>query len=82
MVLQRGGWQNHVANPRLRPSLTDHNSFKTMASTTSLPNGNRIPNGHARLAVSSQGASIERIQIINEEKVFTLVCSGCLVASH
>ena len=51
----------------------------TMASKPLL-NGNgsangHIPHTHVSLDVSSESASTERIQIVNEEKNFTLVCS-------
>ena len=48
-------------------------------ASTALLNGNGIANGHiphVSPAVSSQSASTERIQIVNEEKDFTLVCYG------
>lgn len=54
-------------------------------ASTALPNGNGIANGHIPHtipAVSSQSASTERIQIVNEEKEFTLVSSGCLPHSE
>ena len=60
------------------PGLKLHLS-NTMASTPLLI-GNGSANGHVpHTHLSSQSASTERIQIVNEKKNFTLVsrCSGC-----
>ena len=51
-------------------------------ASTALLNGNGIANGHMPHVGpngSSKSASTERIQIVNEEKNFTLVCSGCFI---